>query len=191
MAIRRICKYGEKILRKKTQKVDFKSMKGKIEFIIDDMFDTLCSLGGLGLSANQIGLDLSLAIVKLKDEKEKETRFILINPEITEKCGTIKGQEGCLSFPGLYAVIKRSERIRVRALNEKGLPIEINAHGLLSRVLQHEIDHLHGVLFIDKLPLMTKIRLKPVLFKLKKQWAKIDETKTTARQDENSFFGNA
>lgn len=179
MAIRRICKYGEKILRKKTRKVDFKSMKGKLEFIINDMFDTLQITNGIGLSANQVGLDLRLTVIKLKDEKEKETKFVLINPEIIEKSQTtIKGQEGCLSFPGLYAVVKRSEKIKVKALNEKGLPVEINALGMLSRVLQHEVDHLNGVLFIDKLPLLTRMRLKPVLFKLKKQWAKMDETKT-------------
>ncbi|HPO96164.1 MAG TPA: peptide deformylase, partial [Elusimicrobiales bacterium] len=91
--------------------------------------------------------------------------------------GEVFEDEGCLSFPGLFAKIKRYKKVTVRALNEKGLPIEINADGLLAKALQHEIDHLNGITFIDHLPFTSKLKLKPTLLKLKRQWKKIDESK--------------
>jgi len=179
MAIRRICKYGEKVLEKKTRKVTAKEFKKDLSDIIKDMFDTMESVGGLGLAANQIGLDLSLAVVKIKKEKEEEEplRIVLINPELAEKSGSMTEEEGCLSFPGLFARVKRFSKVKVRALNEKGLPIEINAEGLFSKALQHELDHLEGVVFVDRLPFLTRMKLKPLLMKLKRQWKKIDESK--------------
>jgi peptide deformylase len=176
MAIRRICKYGEKILKKNTCKVNLKEFKSRLPDILRDMFETLDAVGGVGLAANQIGLDLRMSIIKIKKEEE-DLRIVLINPELVEKNGSMTEEEGCLSFPGMFARIKRFSKVKVRALNEKGLPIEINAEGLFSKALQHEIDHLDGVLFIDRLPFITRLKLKPVLMKLKRQWKKIDESK--------------
>jgi len=179
MAIRRICKYGEKILEKKTRKVSSKEIKKDLPGLLKDMFETLDAVGGVGLAANQIGLDLALAVIKIKKEKEEEAvlRIVLINPELAEKSGSMKEEEGCLSFPGLFARVKRFSKVKVRALNEKGLPIEINAEGLFSKALQHELDHLDGVVFVDRLPFLTRMKLKPLLMKLKRQWKKIDESK--------------
>ena len=176
MPIRRIYKYGEKILEKKTRKVDFAKLKGELPSLLADMFETMDAEKGLGLSANQIGLDLRLSVVKIRNENDEDLRIVLINPEIVESSGSLYKEEGCLSFPGLFARVKRFSKVKVRAFNEKGLPIEINADELLARTLQHEIDHLDGIVFISRLPFTTRLRLKPALFKLKKQWKKIDES---------------
>lgn len=177
MAIRRICKYGEKILEKKTRKVDFAAIKKELPALLADMFETMAAVGGAGLAANQIGLDLRLAIIKISRENEEPLSLVIINPELAEKSGTICEDEGCLSFPGLFAKVRRAAKVKVRALNEKGLPIEINAEGLFAKALQHEMDHLDGVTFVDRLPLLTRLKLKPSLIKLKQQWKKLDESK--------------
>lgn len=178
MSVRRILKYGDKLLKIKTKKVDFQSMKDKIPEILKDMYDTLSVVNGIGLSANQIGIDLQIAIINYHDkEKNKTYNFVMINPQIIKVEGEVIDEEGCLSFPGLFLKIKRSQKVQVQALNEKGIPVIIKGDGLLARALQHEIDHLNGVTIYDRLPLTSKLKLKPTLIKLKRQWKKIDESK--------------
>ncbi|MDD5210381.1 MAG: peptide deformylase [Elusimicrobiales bacterium] len=177
MAIKRICKYGEKILEKKTRKINFDELKKNLPAILVDMFDTMDAVGGIGLAANQIGLDLRLAVIKIKREDEEPLSIVIINPEIVEKSGTLYEEEGCLSFPGLFARIRRTAKVKMRAINEKGMPIEITAEGLFAKAVQHELDHLDGEVFINRLPLMSRLKLKPALIKLKSQWKKIDESK--------------
>lgn len=177
MAIRRICKYGEKILEKKTRKVDFAEIKKDLPALLADMFETMDAVGGAGLAANQIGVGLRIAVVKIQREGEEPLSIVIINPELAEKSGSLCEDEGCLSFPGLFAKVRRAAKVKVRALNEKGLPIEINAEGLFAKALQHEIDHLDGIVFISRLPLMSRLKLKPALMKLKAQWKKLDESK--------------
>lgn len=181
MAIRRICKYGEKVLEKKTRKVDFDGMRKELPALLSDMFETMAAVGGAGLAANQVGLELRLAVISIKREDEPSVDIVIINPEIVEKSGSLYEEEGCLSFPGLFVKIRRSAKVKVRALNEKGLPIEINAEGLFAKALQHEIDHLDGLVFISRLPLISRLKLKPSLVTLKRQWKKIDETKMAQR----------
>ncbi len=177
MAIRRICKYGEKILHRKTRKVSFDELKKDLPALLADMFETMDAVGGIGLAANQIGLSLRLAAIKIKREDAEPVSIVIINPEIVEKTGSLYEEEGCLSFPGLFAKVRRAAKVKVRALNEKGLPIEINAEGLFAKALQHEMDHLDGIVFIDHLPLMSRLKLKPTLVKLKARWKKLDESK--------------
>ncbi|MBI4350721.1 MAG: peptide deformylase [Elusimicrobia bacterium] len=177
MAIKRICKYGEKILEKKTRKADFEELKKILPALLADMFDTMDAVGGIGLAANQIGLDLRLAVIKIKREDEEPLSIVVINPEIVERSGALYEEEGCLSFPGLFAKIRRSAKVKLRAINEKGLPIEINAEGLFAKAMQHEVDHLDGVVFISRLPLLSRLKLKPALMKLRAQWKKIDESR--------------
>ncbi|MCK5358334.1 MAG: peptide deformylase [Elusimicrobiales bacterium] len=176
MAIKRVNKYGDKILRKKTKQVDYKAIKKDLKSILKDMTNTMEAAGGIGLSANQMGLDLKLAIVRYRKSEDEFIDIIIINPEIVEQSGSTTNDEGCLSLPGLFAKTKRFTKVKVLALNEKGMPVEMIAEGLLARAFQHEIDHLNGILFIDKLPLLSKLKLKPVLRKMKKVWAKIDES---------------
>ena len=177
MAIKRICKYGDKILEKKTRKVNFEELRKNLPALLADMFDTMDAVGGIGLAANQIGLDLRLAVIKIKREDGEPLAIVIINPEIVEKSGTLYEEEGCLSFPGLFARIRRSAKVKMRAINEKGMPIEINAEGLFAKAVQHELDHLDGVVFISRLPLLSRLKLKPTLMKLKSRWKKIDESK--------------
>lgn len=178
MAVKRIIKYGEKILKKKLNKIDFLEIKEKLPQILTDMYDTLSVVKGIGLSANQIGLDMQLAVINYRDkDKNKTYDFVLINPHIVSFEGENIEDEGCLSFPGLFVPVKRYKKVVVMALNEKGLPIEIKADGLLSRALQHEIDHLNGITFIDRIPFTRRLKLQPLLLKLKRQWKKIDESK--------------
>ena len=175
MAIRRVNKYGDKILRKKTKQVDYKAIKKELKTILRDMTATMEAAQGIGLSANQMGLDLKLAIVRYRKSEDEFTDIVIINPEIVEKSGSTTNDEGCLSLPGLFAKTKRFTKVKILALNEKGMPVEMIAEGLLARAFQHEIDHLNGIMFVDKLPLLSRIKLKPVLRKMKKVWAKIDE----------------
>ena len=179
MAIRRIVKYGESILNKKTQKIDYKEMKNELDNIITDMFDTLNFVHGVGLSANQVGLDMQLSVISIENKEEKKSyNIVIINPQIVSYGGEIiEEDEVCLSFPGLFIKVKRHTSVVVRALNQKGIPIEIKASGLLAKALQHEIDHLNGITFIKRIPIAQRLKLKPTLLKLKKQWKAIDESK--------------
>src|SRR3989338_6684484 len=129
MAIRRITKYGEKILAKKTKRVVFDEIRKDLAGLLADMFETMDAVGGAGLAANQVGLDLRLAVIKIHREDEDPLSIVIINPERVENPGSMYGDEGCLSFPGLFAKVRRAAKVKVRALNEKGLPIEINAEG--------------------------------------------------------------
>lgn len=181
MAIRRICKYGEKILEKKTRKVEFDAVKKELPGLLSDMFETMAAVGGAGLAANQVGVDLRLAAISIKREDEPPLNIVIINPEIVDRSGSSYEEEGCLSFPGLFAKVRRAAKVKVRALNEKGLPIEINAEGLFAKALQHEIDHLDGLVFISRLPLISRLKLKPSLPGLKRQWKKLDESKLVRR----------
>lgn len=171
MALLRICKYGERILRKKTRPVYYALEKAALPEIIADMFETMRAAGGVGLSANQVGLDIRLSVILIAHENEPELSLVLINPEIINSEGVQDGDEGCLSFPGLYQRVRRRDKVVVRALNERGLPVEIRAGGFLSRALQHELDHLDGRLFIDRLPFLARLKLRPRLAMLKRKWA--------------------
>ena len=135
---------GDLILRKPTNVVD--TVTPELHKLIDDMFETMYAAKGIGLAAPQIGRLERLSVIDVEDQ-----RFVLINPEIIVAEGKIKGEEGCLSIPEVYGDVERSARVVVRAMNADGTSYEIEGRELLSRCLQHEIDHLHGKLFIDYL----------------------------------------
>lgn len=172
MAILKIYKYGEDILGKKTRRVNFNLMEKKLPKIINDMTQTCLAMNGVGLAAPQVGLDLSIAVVMypLDDEGEKYKRYVLINPEISRKEGSVISNEGCLSFPGLDIKVNRAQRINVKYINEKGMPVEIRADGFLAIIMQHEIDHLNGRVFIDLLPPAEKAEAKKKLELLAEKW---------------------
>ena len=172
MAILKIYKYGEDILGKKTRRVNFNLMEKKLPQIINDMTQTCLAMSGVGLAAPQVGLDLSIAVVMypLDDEGEKYKRYVLINPEISRQEGSVISNEGCLSFPGLDIKVNRAQRINVKYINEKGMPVEIRADGFLAIIMQHEIDHLNGRVFIDLLPPAEKAEAKKKLELLAEKW---------------------
>lgn len=153
--IRDVITHPNDILRKKAaplKRDDFS--RPEFQQLITDMMETLLAEDGLGLAAPQIDESVRVIIVQTKDGPRP-----LINPEIIKKSwAKIREEEGCLSVPGVYGVVARSRRIRVRAWNTEGDPLEFNAQGLLACILQHEIDHLDGILFIDKAKKIRQIQ---------------------------------
>ena len=178
MAIKRICKYGEDILRKKLPPCDYETIKTGLPALLEDMWETLSAVRGLGLAANQIGVTLRISVVSLPDSKGKKTKkLVLINPEIVEGAGRMYEEEGCLSLPGLFCKLQRFASVRVHALNEKGEEVELTATGIAAKAFQHEIDHLDGKLFVDRLSGMSKIKAKAEIKANRKSWAAMDESK--------------
>ncbi|MDB5349252.1 MAG: peptide deformylase [Planctomycetota bacterium] len=119
---------------------------------VREMFDLMYAAKGIGLAANQVGLPLRFFILNLSaDPGKPEEEVVFLNPEIVKRHASIEGEEGCLSFPGLYSQVQRARKVRVQAFNLEGQPIDIEAHDLFSRAIQHELDHLDGNLFIDRL----------------------------------------
>jgi peptide deformylase len=163
MAILEIKKYPEPILKKKTITV---SNVGENELnLIRSMIDTMLAMRGVGLAANQIGVNKQIFVAS--PTMQRSNVLIIINPKIIKKEGQIIEEEGCLSIPGITRKIKRYANIEIigKDINEK--EISMKANGLLSRIFQHEIDHLNGKLFIDHLPLREKLR---TYRELKKKW---------------------
>lgn len=146
MAIRKIRTEGDEILRKKSKEVEI--IDDKIKELIQDMKDTLHKYNGVGLAAVQVGILKQIVVIQ---EDEESPIYVLINPEIISTSGIQTVDEGCLSFPNKFAKIERPEKIKIRALDEKGKKIEIEAKELLAQAISHEIDHLNGVVFIDKI----------------------------------------
>jgi len=119
--------------------------------LIDDMFETMYAARGIGLAATQVGRIERICVVDVADE-----RYALVNPEIVASDGEQTGEEGCLSIPEIYGDVTRAQHVVVRALDRTGAPLELDATDLLARCVQHEIDHLHGRLFIDYLSLLKR-----------------------------------
>jgi peptide deformylase len=155
MAVLSVRKYGDPVLRRRAKPVE--AVTPEVRKIIEDMVDTMYDEVGLGLAAPQVGASLRLMVVG--DEDGREARA-LINPVITEQGGEIVAEEGCLSLPGIFAPVKRAEWVRLEAHDPEGRPVAIAARGLRARVFQHEMDHLDGVLFIDRLDPVTRDRIK-------------------------------
>lgn len=144
MALRNITKYKtDDILRKKSRNVD--KINERILRLLDDMAETMYKENGAGLAAPQVGILKRVIVVDIGDGLIK-----LINPEIVEQEGEEQGEEGCLSVPEIIGEVKRPYKLKVKGLNELGEEIEIKAKGFLARAFCHEIDHLDGILFIDK-----------------------------------------
>lgn len=137
---------GNEILRKTSTVID--KVTPEIKELIDDMFDTMYSAKGVGLAAPQIGINQRIVVMDVSEDGS--IPIALINPKIISKSGRIKSEEGCLSVPGIEGTVKRHKKVIVKGLNINGDDITFEAEGLLSICVQHEIDHLDGILFIDK-----------------------------------------
>lgn len=158
----KIHKWPDKILKKKCQKIS--KIDEVIQNIIDQMYLLMKVSDGVGLAANQAGLDLCLIVVEAEGKI-----FKLINPEIIDKEGVISFREGCLSFPGIELAVKRSRKIKIKALNENGDPVSFEAEGALAIVFQHEIDHINGISFIDRVSFWQRLKTFPKLKKIKRR----------------------
>jgi peptide deformylase len=134
------------ILRRKAKRVS--GMDSSVKKLIADMLETLHGAPGrAGLAASQVGVPLRVVVIGLPEEED----IVLVNPEVVRRTGEREVTEGCLSIPGYYGIVKRSEKVRVKARDENGRELKINADDILAQVLEHEIDHLNGVLYIDRL----------------------------------------
>ena len=147
-----ITKIPDKILAKTTEKVGLKDIKnGSFKELILDMKKTMQESGGIGLAANQINKDLSLFVIDEKLASENNVSEVFFNPEITEYSkNKDELEEGCLSIPGYEASIKRSKKIKIKAVDENGNKIKLKVRGFLARVLQHETDHLNGTVIKNR-----------------------------------------
>jgi peptide deformylase len=154
MPVLTIRRYGDPILRQKAQAVE--AVTPEIRKALADMLETMYHQVGIGLAAPQVGIGLRIILV---DDGSRGPRALL-NPTIVERRGAVRGEEGCLSIPGFFGEVERSEWVRVEALDAEGLALAFEAKGLQARVIQHEMDHLDGVLFIDRLPPVTRDRMK-------------------------------
>lgn len=173
MAIRKVVKYGDPILRKKLKPVDFQALAPELPALLKDMEETCLSVHGVGLAANQIGLDMRLALILIPESDQKDAplkRIVMINPEFIEKTGEVIEEEGCLSLPGLWVEIPRATEVTIQFINEKGEKVKVRARGLLAKAFQHEMDHLDGHLFIDHANPALKPAIKKELKKLRPTW---------------------
>jgi len=154
MSVREIIKYPGKVLREKTHRVT--DCDAELDKLIDDMIETMYAAPGVGLAANQVGVSKQVAVIDVGARDEKSPLFVLINPEIVNLEGEVEAEEGCLSVPDYTTVLKRAMKVCVKGLDRNGKPVEIEAEGLLARALQHEIDHLNGILFVDRMGRIRK-----------------------------------
>jgi peptide deformylase len=154
MAIRSILHYPDPRLRQKAQPVT--EITPAILALVEDMAETMYAAPGVGLAATQIGEPYRIFLVDIATEDEPSKLFVFINPELTRTEGEQCAPEGCLSFPGITEEVKRASKVTVRALGRDGKPFEIEAEGLLAIAVQHEKDHLDGVLMIDRMGVLKK-----------------------------------
>jgi peptide deformylase len=162
-----ICTFPDPILREKAKSVE--NINGDIQELIDNMAATMYGAPGIGLAANQVG-ELKRVVVYDMTPRESGHNFsVLINPEIVEAEGSIVHEEACLSVVDFSAEVTRRSRIRVRGLDRNGKPVDIDAEGLLAICLQHEIDHLNGLLFIDHISTLKRTLYKKRLKKMLKK----------------------
>lgn len=172
MAIRKILLYPEHsdVLTTECDRVD--EVDDEIRQLVDDLAETMYDAPGIGLAAPQVGVTKRVTVVDISGpDNPGENLHVLINPEIVERDGKQTREEGCLSFPGLYGDVVRSEWVKVEALGRDGEPYEVEAEGLLAVAFQHEIDHLDGVLFWDR---MTPLKRRMARKEYKKIRANMD-----------------
>ncbi len=149
MTVRKIVKYGTLSLREKSKEVH--KISKKIQILIDDLYDTLYAANGVGLAAPQIGENLRVFVIDVGTDPKTMNPITFINPKILKREGAVNSYEGCLSFPDAYTNVRRYKYVKVKALDIKGRPfiLEADEGSLLARAIQHEFDHLDGILFID------------------------------------------
>jgi peptide deformylase len=177
-----ILQYGDPILRAKGKRIE--QIDGDIRELAQNMIETMHAANGVGLAAQQIGEAIQLTVLDVSQVEDRPSTLkingndvdpasvmplVLVNPEVQLDNDTEEGTEGCLSFPEISADIPRAKSIKVRAQNLEGVPVEIETSGFLARAIQHEVDHLHGILFIDRMSSAAKTSLASKLKRLQKE----------------------
>lgn len=154
MALRNVRIYGDPVLREKAKEI--KAFDDSLQTLVADLFETMAAYNGVGLAANQVGVAQRVFVVDVPREDGTHDRFAVVNPVLTERKGKQKDDEGCLSMPGISEEVERALVVRLRGFDEKGQPIDRIVDGFLARAVQHENDHLDGVLFTDRLSPLKK-----------------------------------
>jgi peptide deformylase len=150
-----------------------------------EMLELMYAARGLGLAATQVGLPFQFLVMNpTADPNQRDQERVFINPVILERKGSVEGEEGCLSFPGLYQKVRRAKTVKVQAYTLSGEACEVDASELTARVLQHEIDHLHGILFIDKMGAVAKLASRAMLKDLEREYRKAQERGEIPPNDE-------
>lgn len=162
--IRPILKYGAPELQTKSTSIE--QVDEEIKTLAQDMLETMYAAPGIGLAANQVGVNLRLIVLDISGGEETGHQMILTNPEVTEEEGTQESEEGCLSVPGFTALVERPSKIHVIGQDLEGHSQEIDAEGLLARALCHEIDHLDGILYLKHLSVLKRDLIKRKIRKL-------------------------
>lgn len=152
MAVRTVCVLPDSVLRQKAKKVT--KIDKSIQRLIDDMIETMRAVSGVGLAAPQVGVPLRVAVIEIPGDEV----IVLVNPEVVKKEGERVIGEACLSVPGYQGELKRAVRVKVKAQDRLGRKIRIKGEDLLAQALEHEIDHLNGVLYVDRLDGPDKLR---------------------------------
>jgi peptide deformylase len=190
-----IVKYGHPALRQKGARIEH--ITPALRRLITDMLETMHAAAGVGLAAQQVAQPLQLTVLDVREVQDRPSTLeiggqpapvadhmplVLVNPEFKPTGEPVAGPEGCLSFPEMYADIIRPESVEVRALDGHGKPIGFRCAGLLARAIQHEYDHLHGILFIDRMDAETKKQLKPDLDALQAETKSALKVAATAKR---------
>ena len=155
MAVLKVRRYGDPVLRRRAALVE--AVTPEVRRLASDMIETMYDEVGIGLAAPQVGVSTRLMVV---GDEEGRGAQVLVNPTISAQSGKVTAEEGCLSLPGVFAQVTRSEWVTLEAQDLEGRPVAVTARGLRARVFQHEIDHLDGVLFIDRLEPVVRDRIK-------------------------------
>lgn len=171
-----IVRYGHPVLRQRGAPVD--RVTPELREFVSHLFDTMYEAHGIGLASQQVGRPLQVAVLDVRDIKDRPSTLelngqpadveafmplVLINPQVTPTADPVTGPEGCLSFPEIYGDVSRPEAVEVKAIGLDGRPFQFRCGGLLAKAVQHEVDHLNGILFIDRMTRETKAELKPEL----------------------------
>jgi len=172
MALRQILTEPNKILREKSVKVE--QVDGDIRKLMDDMLETMYAAPGIGLAAIQVGIPKRVIVLDIARKDEPKNPMFFINPEVIEKSqNNFTYEEGCLSVPGQFAEIDRPDKCHIKYLDYYGKPQEIKSEGMLATCIQHEMDHLEGILFIDYLSKLKRSMITKKLSKQKKELERI------------------
>lgn len=184
MAVREIVLYPEAKDVLTTRCEPVAEVDDDIRQLVDDMVETMYAANGVGLAAPQVDVPKRITVIDVSDREQPDRELlVLINPEIIEREGSLTWEEGCLSFPGLYGDVKRAARVKVRALNRDGEAYEVEGEGLLAVALQHEIDHLDGVLFLER---MSALKRRMAMKKYKKIRQRMEEEAAEADDEEEA-----
>ena len=162
--IRTVLKYGAAELETKSRSIN--QFDEETKTLAQDMLETMYAAPGIGLAAPQVGINLCLIVVDISGGEEQGHQIVLVNPEIREQEGSQDGEEGCLSIPGFTAVVERPDRVVVTGQDLDGNSQEKEAEGLLARVLCHEVDHLGGILYLDRISVLKRDLIKRKIKKL-------------------------